>query len=68
MNTASTIKDLSRFHTGDFYAYFADPYSFSRTLMLMFWDVVLERWRFRQQRRKDVKPRLDTHHRNFNTS
>ncbi|MFC2046264.1 phage holin family protein, partial [Chloroflexota bacterium] len=30
MNTASTIKDLSRFHTVDFYAFFADPYSFSR--------------------------------------
>lgn len=65
MNTASTIKDLSRFHTSDFYAYFADPYNFSRTLLLLFWDMVLERYRFRQQRRKDVQPRLDKHHRNF---
>ena len=65
MNTASTIKDLSRFHTGDFYAYFASPYNFSRTLLLFFWDIVLERYRFWQQRRKDVQPRLDKHHRNF---
>jgi len=65
MNTASTIKDLSRFHTADFYAYFADPYNFSRTLLLFFWDIVLERYRFWQDRRKNVQPRLDKHHRNF---
>ncbi|UCG24242.1 MAG: phage holin family protein [Chloroflexota bacterium] len=65
MNTASTIKDFSRFHTADFYAYFADPYNFSRTLLLLFWDIILERYRFWQQRRKDVQPRLDRHHRNF---
>ncbi len=65
MNTASTIKDFSRFHTADFYAYFASPYNFTRTLLLFFWDIVLERYRFWQQRRKDVQPRLDKHHRNF---
>ena len=65
MNTASTIKDFSRFHTADFYAYFASPYNFSRTLLLFFWDIVLERYRFWQQRRNDVQPRLDKHHRNF---
>jgi hypothetical protein len=65
MNTASTIKDLSRFHTADFYAYFADPYNFSRTLLLFFWDIILERYRFWRDRRQDVQPRLDKHHRNF---
>jgi putative membrane protein len=65
MNTASTIKDFSRFHTSDFYAYFANPYNFSRTLLLFFWDIVLERYRFWQDRRNDVQPRLDKHHRNF---
>lgn len=65
MNTASTLKDFSRFHTGDFYAYFADPYNFSRTLLLFIWDIVLERYRFWQQRRQDVQPRLDKHHRNY---
>jgi len=65
MNTASTLKDFSRFHTGDFYAYFASPYNFTRTLLLFFWDIILERYRFWQQRRNDVQPRLDKHHRNF---
>ena len=63
MNTASTIKDLSRFHTADFYAYFANPYNFTRTLILFFWDVILEVYQFRQARRKDVQPRLDRHKR-----
>ncbi len=65
MNTASTIKDMSRFHTADYYAYFSSPYNFSRTLLLFIWDIVLERYRFWQDRRKDVQPRLDKHHRNF---
>jgi uncharacterized membrane protein YvlD (DUF360 family) len=65
MNTASTLKDRSRFHSSEYYAYFADPYNFARTLLLLFWDVILERYRFWQQRRQDVQPRLDKHHRNF---
>ena len=65
MNTASVIKDLSRFHTSDFHAYFVNPYNFSRTLLLFFWEIILERFRFRQDRRKDVQPRLDKHHRNY---
>ena len=65
MNTASTIKDFSRFHTSEFYAYFSNPYNFSRTLLLFFWDIILERYRFRQQRRNDVQPRMDKHHRNY---
>jgi uncharacterized membrane protein YvlD (DUF360 family) len=58
MNTASTIKDLSRFRTADFYAFFLDPYSFSRTLLLTIWDIILEKYQFWQARRKDVQPRL----------
>jgi putative membrane protein len=58
MNTASTIKDLSRFHTAAFYAYFANPYNFTRTLILFVWDIILEKYQFRQARRKDVQPRL----------
>ena len=65
MNTASTITDRSRFHSSVYYDYFSDPYNFSRTLLLFVWDIVLERYRFWQQRRKDVQPRLDKHHRNF---
>ena len=65
MNTASTIADRSRFHSSVYYDYFSNPYNFSRTFLLFLWDIVLERYRFWQQRRKDVQPRLDKHHRNF---
>jgi len=65
MNTASTITDFSRFHPSVYHDYFSDPYNFSRTLLLFLWDIVVERYRFWQQRRKDVRPRLDKHHRNF---
>jgi putative membrane protein len=58
MNTASTIKDVSRFHSIDFYAFFLNPYSVARTLLLTLWDIVLEIWRFRQDRRHGVKPIL----------
>ena len=58
MNTASTIKDLSRFRTTDFYAFFVDPYNFSRTLLLTIWDIILETYQFWQARRQDVQPRL----------
>lgn len=61
--TASVIKDLQRLHTRDFYPYFANPYNFTRTLLLALWDVVLEKWQFWQARRKDIQPRLDGRHR-----
>lgn len=57
--TASTIKDLSRLHTRDFYAYFVNPYSFTRTLLLAIWDFILEKWQFRRARRSNVTPILD---------
>jgi hypothetical protein len=63
MNTASTMLDRSRFHTGDFGAFFLHPYNFSRTLLLTIWEIILEMWQFRQARRKDIYPRLDRAHR-----
>ena len=59
MLTASVATDLSRFHAADFYAYFVDPYNFSRTLLLTLWDILLEIWQFRQARRQGVAPILD---------
>jgi len=59
MLTASVATDLSRFHAADFYAYFVNPYSFSRTLLLTVWEMILEIWQFRQARRKGVYPILD---------
>jgi uncharacterized membrane protein YvlD (DUF360 family) len=61
--TASAIKDLSRLHTIDFYAYFVNPYNFTRTLLLAIWDIILEKRQFRQARRNHVEPILDKHHR-----
>ena len=59
MLTASVATDLSRFHAADFYAYFVNPYNFSRTLLQTGWEIVLEIWQFWQARRKGVYPILD---------
>ncbi|MBP6470250.1 MAG: phage holin family protein [Chloroflexi bacterium] len=61
--TASTMKDLSRLHLTDFYAYFVDPYNITRTLLLMVWDIMLEIRQFRQARKNNVYPILDKRHR-----
>ena len=61
--TASTMKDISRLHMTDFYAYFVNPYNFARTLLLAIWDIILELRQFRRARRDDIQPRLDKHHR-----
>ena len=61
--TASTMKDMSRLHMTDFYAYFVNPYNFARTLLLAFWDIILEIRQFRKARKEDIQPRLDKHHR-----
>jgi putative membrane protein len=61
--TASTMKDLSRLHLTDFYAYFVNPYNLTRTLILMFWDIFLEKKQFRSARKNNVIPILDKHHR-----
>jgi hypothetical protein len=63
MNTASTVTDLSRFHTTEFYAYFLNPYNFTRTLLLSIWDIILEIRQFRRARRQNVYPILDKSHR-----
>jgi putative membrane protein len=58
MGTASTITDFSRFHATDFYAYFVNPYNFTRTLLLTLGDALLEMWQFRKARRANVYPLL----------
>ena len=63
MNTASTVTDISRFHTSEFYAYFLHPYNFIRTVVLTVWDIILEMRQFRKARRNEVYPILDKSHR-----
>ena len=59
MNTASTIKDLSRLHVTDFQAFFISPYNFSRTVILTIWDMIIEIWQFRRDQRINIYPILD---------
>ena len=63
MATASSITDRTKFHASEFQAYFANPYNTGRTLLLFLWDVILEKWQFRQARKHNVVPILDKHHR-----
>ena len=67
MNTASTIKDFSRFHTSDFLRLFRQPLQLHPVpYCSFFWDIVLERYRFLATTdAKTSSPRLDKHHRNF---
>ena len=43
--TMSVIRDRRRSSAREYFAYFADPYGFTRTIALYFWDVLLERGR-----------------------
>ena len=43
----------------DYFAYFANPYNLTRTLVLVVREVVSELWSAAQQRRLDVQPRIE---------
>src|SRR5665213_808778 len=49
--TMSVIRDRSRSKSGDFFAYFSDPYGFLRTIVLSLADISYERLAARHQRR-----------------
>jgi uncharacterized membrane protein YvlD (DUF360 family) len=49
--TMSTVKDRNRSSAREYFAYFADPYGFTRTIALYLWDVLLELRAARRQRR-----------------
>ena len=48
--TMSAIRDRKRSRANEYFAYFADPYGFTRTIALYLWDVVLELRAARRQR------------------
>ena len=58
--TMSTVLDRSRpGRLGqDYYAYFANPYSVTRTFCLAIGDIVQELYFASQQRRRDIRPRI----------
>ena len=58
MNTASTITDMSRLKTSEFYAYFLHPYNFIRTLLLFIWDIITEMREFRKDQKSGIYPIL----------
>jgi uncharacterized membrane protein YvlD (DUF360 family) len=61
MLTMSTVLDRKRpGRLGqDYFAYFASPYGVARTLLRSLGEVVIERWAAIEQRRRDVRPRID---------
>ncbi len=56
--TMSVIRDRSRSKAEDFFAYFADPYGFMRTIVLSLADIAHELWAARRQRRSGA-PHVD---------
>jgi uncharacterized membrane protein YvlD (DUF360 family) len=59
--TMSTVLDRNRpGRIGqDYFAYFANPYNVTRTVALVIADIVQERHFAAQQRRRDVRPRIE---------
>ena len=53
--TMSVIRDRSRSKSGDFFAYFSDPYGFLRTIFLSLADIAYERRAARRQRRSGAE-------------
>ena len=50
--TMSVLRDRQRSSAREYFAYFADPYGFTRTIALYLWDVILERRAARRQRKQ----------------
>jgi uncharacterized membrane protein YvlD (DUF360 family) len=53
--TMSVVRDRTRSKSGDFFAYFADPYGFLRTIVLSLADISHERLAARRQRRSGAE-------------
>ncbi len=58
--TMSTVLDRGRpGRLGqDYYAYFSNPYSVTRTFVLVIGDIIQELYYAAQQRRRDIRPRI----------
>ncbi len=53
--TMSMVRERKRSHAGDYFAYFADPYGFIRTIVLSLADIAEERRAARRQRRSGAE-------------
>jgi uncharacterized membrane protein YvlD (DUF360 family) len=56
--TMSVLRDRKRASTREYFAYFADPYGFTRTIALYLWDVLLE-LRAAHRQRKRGEPHVE---------
>lgn len=45
--------------TSTFYGFFLNPFTLSRTLVLMLWELIVELWQGTSQRLRNVRPRVD---------
>jgi uncharacterized membrane protein YvlD (DUF360 family) len=60
--TLSTVLKKRGKTGADYYAYFHNPHNVTRTLMHALVDIGVERWTSKQQRRRNIRPRI---HRGF---
>jgi len=59
MITMSTLTERHEGRIGqDYFAFFANPYDLTRTLILVVKEIVAELWQQTQQRRQDIEPRV----------
>ena len=56
--TFSTLSDMTRHSTQDYYPLFMGPYNVLRMALLFIWDILAELRMASYQRRHDVKPRI----------
>jgi putative membrane protein len=59
--TYSAMGNKERAKSRSYAAYFSNPYTFARTLALLFGDVIRELYQARMQVRHDVRPRIHRH-------
>jgi uncharacterized membrane protein YvlD (DUF360 family) len=53
--TMSVLRNRQRSSAREYFAYFADPYGFTRTIARYLWDVILERRAARRQRKSGAE-------------
>ncbi len=59
MITMSTLREKRKGRVGeDYFAFFANPYDATRTLILVVKEIVAEIWQQTQQRRQEIEPRV----------
>jgi uncharacterized membrane protein YvlD (DUF360 family) len=58
ISTFSSLTRQVRKTSGLYFSFYANPYNFTRALVLMLRDIMIERWESFRQRARDVRPRV----------